>query len=141
MNTTETTSETNNVTNQSQPHVKVKVNGTKTVVTLPHVRYLPLIQQVVGNHHPSQAHGNTAALVVLPTVPPLTKKVFVVHGHDDEAKEKVARFLERLKLEPIILHEQPNEGRTVIEKFEVFADVGFAVVLLTPDDVGALASE
>src|ERR1035438_6975181 len=74
-------------------------------------------------------------------VPPLTKKVFVVHGHDDEAKEKVARFLERLKLEPIILHEQPNEGRTVIEKFEVFADVGFAVVLLTPDDVGALASE
>lgn len=79
-----------------------------------------------------------------PTVgaaPPQTKKVFVVHGHDDEAKEKVARFLERLKLEPIILHEQANEGRTVIEKFEVYADVGFAVVLLTPDDVGALASE
>jgi predicted nucleotide-binding protein len=74
-------------------------------------------------------------------VPPQTKKVFVVHGHDNEAKETVARFLEHLKLEPIVLHEQPNEGRTVIEKFEVYADVGFAVVLLTPDDVGALASE
>jgi predicted nucleotide-binding protein len=67
--------------------------------------------------------------------------VFVVHRHDNEAKEKVARFLERLKLEPIVLHEQANEGRTVIEKFEVYADVGFAVVLLTPDDVGALAAE
>jgi predicted nucleotide-binding protein len=70
-----------------------------------------------------------------------TKKVFIVHGHDDQAKETVARFLERLKLEPIILHEQANEGRTVIEKFEVYADVGFAVVLLTPDDVGAPVSE
>jgi len=70
-----------------------------------------------------------------------SKKVFIVHGHDDGAKESVARFLERLKLEPIVLHEQPSSGRTVIEKFEVYADVGFAVVLLTPDDVGASASE
>lgn len=67
----------------------------------------------------------------------LTKKVFVVHGHDNEAKETVARFIERLRLTPVILHEQPNSGRTIIEKFEVFSDVGFAVVLLTPDDVGA----
>ena len=66
-----------------------------------------------------------------------TKKVFLVHGHDNEAKETVARFIERLSLVPVILHEQPNSGRTVIEKFEVFSDVGFAVVLLTPDDVGA----
>jgi predicted nucleotide-binding protein len=83
--------------------------------------------------------GSSAASVA--TAPRPTHKVFVVHGRDNEAKEKVARFLERLKLEPIILHEQPNEGRTVIEKFEVYADVGFAVVLLTPDDIGALASE
>jgi len=69
------------------------------------------------------------------------KRVFVVHGRDTEAKELVARFLERLGLEPIILHEQPNSGRTVIEKFEVHADVGFAVVLLTPDDVGGLATD
>ena len=70
-----------------------------------------------------------------------SRKVFIVHGHDEAAKESVARFLEKLKLEPIILHEQPNSGRTLIEKFEVYADVGFAVVLLTPDDVGASASE
>lgn len=65
-------------------------------------------------------------------------KVFVVHGHDDAARETVARFLERLDLEPVILHEQPNMGRTIIEKFEDHSDVGFAVVLLTPDDVGAV---
>lgn len=65
-----------------------------------------------------------------------TRRVFVVHGHDTGAKESVARFLERLELEPIILHERPNLGRTVIEKFEAHSDVAFAVVLLTPDDVG-----
>jgi predicted nucleotide-binding protein len=63
-------------------------------------------------------------------------KVFIVHGHAGEIREAIARFLERLGFEPIILHEQANQGKTIIEKFESHADVGFAVVLLTPDDVG-----
>lgn len=65
-----------------------------------------------------------------------SRRVFVVHGHDEAVKHVVARFLEKLKLTVIILHEQPNKGRTVIEKFEANSDVGFAVVLLTPDDEG-----
>ncbi len=65
-----------------------------------------------------------------------TRHVFVVHGHDDGLKETVARFLSRLELTPVILHEQPNQGRTIIEKFEHHSDVDFAVVLFTPDDVG-----
>jgi predicted nucleotide-binding protein len=65
-----------------------------------------------------------------------TRRVFVVYGHDEEAKQTVARFLEKLRLEPIILSERPNEGRTIIEKFESNANVSFAVVLLTPDDMG-----
>jgi len=80
--------------------------------------------------------GSTSSGQIAP--PKQTKRVFVVHGRDTEVKESVARFLERLGLEPIILHEQPNSGRTVIEKFELHADVGFAVILLTPDDVGGL---
>ncbi|MCB8884023.1 nucleotide-binding protein [Acidisoma cellulosilytica] len=69
--------------------------------------------------------------------PTIGNKVFVVHGHDEGAKHGVARFLEKLGLEAIILGEQPDRGRTIIEKFEDHAgDVGFAVVLLTPDDVG-----
>ena len=69
--------------------------------------------------------------------PAINKQVFIVHGHDEAAKESVARLLEKLDLEPIILHEKPDQGRTIIEKFEEHSDVGFAVVLLTPDDVGA----
>lgn len=66
-------------------------------------------------------------------------KVFIVHGRDDVIKNKVARFLEKLNITPIILHEQPNAGRTIIEKFEgEAADVDFAIVLLTADDQGML---
>jgi predicted nucleotide-binding protein len=68
-----------------------------------------------------------------------TRRVFLVHGHDERVRETVARFLEKLDLECVILHEQPNKGRTIIEKFEDYADVAFAVVLLTPDDQGGLA--
>ncbi|MFP3976179.1 MAG: TIR domain-containing protein [Dehalococcoidia bacterium] len=65
-----------------------------------------------------------------------SKRVFVVHGHNEAIRNSVARFLERIDLDPIILNEKPNKGGTVIEKFFDYADVGFAVVLLTADDVG-----
>ena len=65
-----------------------------------------------------------------------SKKVFSVHGHDDAAKEAVARTLEKAGLEAIILHEQVNGGKTIIEKLETCTDVGYAVVLYTPCDKG-----
>lgn len=65
-----------------------------------------------------------------------TNNIFIVHGHNDHIKIDVARTLEKLGLQPIILSEQPNQGRTIIEKFEHHSDVGFAVVLLTADDLG-----
>ena len=65
-----------------------------------------------------------------------SNRVFVVHGHDELAKNQVARFLSQLGLAPVILHEQPSGGRTIVEKLEAHIDVEFAVVLLTPDDVG-----
>ena len=64
-------------------------------------------------------------------------KVFVVHGHDEGALQAMARFLEKIGLQAIVLREQPDQGLTTIEKFEASAsEVGFAVVLLTPDDLG-----
>jgi len=67
------------------------------------------------------------------------REVFIVHGHDEAAKTKVARLLDRLDFVPIILHEQANQGQTIIEKFEKNAGrAGFAVVLLTPDDQGGV---
>jgi predicted nucleotide-binding protein len=74
---------------------------------------------------------------------PKINSVFLIHGHDEGTKEKVARFLEKLDIDVIILHEQVNKGMTVIEKFEEYAArAGFAVALFTPDDIGSpLASE
>lgn len=63
-------------------------------------------------------------------------KVFIVHGHNNEFKLEVARTLESLGIQAIILHEQSNSGQTVIEKLEKHSDVQFAVVLLTSDDHG-----
>jgi predicted nucleotide-binding protein len=72
----------------------------------------------------------------------LTNKIFIVHGHNDRMKETVARTLTRLKLEPIILHEQVGQGRTIIEKFEDnSSNVNFAVILLTADDEGKAKEE
>lgn len=70
-----------------------------------------------------------------------SRKVFIVHGRDEAAKLAVAEFIGKIDLTPVILHKKPNEGRTIIEKFEDHSDVGFAVVLITPDDVGASAEE
>ena len=69
------------------------------------------------------------------------KRVFVVHGHDESAQNKAARFVERLGFEAIILHEKASSGRTIIEKIEHYSDVGFAIVIYTPDDVGNVKSE
>jgi predicted nucleotide-binding protein len=74
-------------------------------------------------------------------VGPRSNRVFVVHGHDREMKQAVARTLERLGLEAVILHERPNRGQTLIEKIERYSDVDFAVVLLSPDDTGYATAE
>ena len=66
-------------------------------------------------------------------------RVFVVHGHDEAPKEAVARFVMQMALEPVILHEQASRGKTVLEKLFANANVGYAVVLLTADDLGACA--
>lgn len=63
-------------------------------------------------------------------------RIFVVHGHDGELKHSVARIIEKQGIEAIILSEQANKGRTIIEKFEDYSDVGGAICLFTADDYG-----
>jgi len=73
-----------------------------------------------------------------PAARPMSRRVFVVHGHDEGAKNSVAYVLGKLQLEPVILHEQASGGRTLLEKLMHYTDeVAFAAVILTPDDVGA----
>lgn len=66
----------------------------------------------------------------------ISNRVFLVHGHNELALQETARFLEKFDLDVIVLREQPNSGRTIIEKFIDFSDVGFSVVILTGDDRG-----
>jgi len=62
--------------------------------------------------------------------------VFLVHGHNEAIREMSARLLEKLGLKVIILNEQASASDTVIEKLERYANVHYAVVLMTADDVG-----
>lgn len=104
---------------------------------------LALLEQAIRFLGEEISEHEQAAPVAQASASPRTmpKKIFVVHGHDEAALQAVARFLERMGLEAIILREQPDQGRTIIEKFESYsAEVGFAVVLLTPDDLGAASA-
>jgi predicted nucleotide-binding protein len=73
-----------------------------------------------------------------PAATTANRRVFIVHGRDVATRESVARLLERADFRPVILQEQTNQGRTIVEKFEAQADVGFAVVILNPEDEGRL---
>ena len=80
----------------------------------------------------AESEGNKKTEVVLRNM----KKVFVVYGHDKLMKREVEAYLkDELKLDVIALDEQPNRGKTIIEKFEHYSkDAGYAVILMSPDD-------
>lgn len=70
------------------------------------------------------------------------KKIFIVHGHDEGLKYRIARMLDVIGLEPIILHEQASTSKTIIEKIEKYgSEASAAIVLITPDDVGNVKTE
>ncbi|OZC35705.1 nucleic acid-binding protein [Marinobacter vinifirmus] len=94
---------------------------------------LELIPESTGVAAPTPSRTNPAAAI--------TKKVFVVHGHDEVAKTNLEIFLREIGLDPIVLHRQADEGLTIIEKFEKHSDVGYAFILLTPDEVAYGANE
>ena len=89
----------------------------------------------------SQVDTSTQVIVTMP-IPTVSKtEVFIVHGHDEAAKTNTARFIEKLGLTPIILHEQASGSMTVIEKIEAYSNVGFGIILYTPCDTGAKKEE
>lgn len=93
---------------------------------------LSLTERLRFAEEPASVSATPAATVA----PDSAETIFVVHGHDVAAKYEVARFLEQIKgPEVVLLEEQPDRGRTIIEKFEDHAaSAGYAVVLLTGDD-------
>lgn len=103
-----------------------------------HLRVLGIDEKYeIHRTHWAVKHGDiweTGLLKMARAEPEFSLRVFVVHGHDHDLKDKVGKLLQEVGLEPVILHLEADKGRTVIEKFEQSADVGFAVVLLTGDD-------
>lgn len=100
------------------------------------VKIQSMIDEIEEYWEGDQETGNQGHKVL-----PQTSEIFIVHGRDAGAKDEVARFVEKLRLKPIILAEVPSKGMTIIEKFEAHAGVGYAIVLLTADDSGALKGE
>lgn len=97
--------------------------------------------------------GSTSAVDATPAVDPVgpapvapgattvNKKVFVVHGHDDVAREQLELVVHKLGLDPFVLANTGGGGLTIIEALE--AEIGpkpsqarFGIVLMTPDDMG-----
>ncbi len=68
-------------------------------------------------------------------------RVFVTHGHNDALRTEVVDLLDRVDLDPVVLQDQANRGKTVIEKFEQHAQVAAAVVILSSDDTGGKSAE
>lgn len=68
-------------------------------------------------------------------------RVFIVHGHDNELKTDLEVFLKNVGLDPIVLHREADQGATLLEKFERHSDVGYAFILLTPDEVACTADQ
>lgn len=66
-----------------------------------------------------------------------SKSVFVVHGRDLKPLKELKAMLVGFGLSPIVLHEKPSGSRTIVEKLEKHSDVGYAFVILTPDDIGS----
>jgi predicted nucleotide-binding protein len=95
---------------------------------------IELLEAVIEDFPPVQQQTVSVASKIDPKS---SDKIFIVHGHNDALKYEIAHSLQRVGLDVTILHEQPNKGQTIIEKFSSHAaEVGFAVVLLTADDEG-----
>jgi len=119
----------------AQPRTKAQPDAaglSQLADKLPPDEVLELLNRVV-----SRLAGSSVSLQTPAPEQRPTKRVFIVHGHNDAIKESVARFVEKLGLAAIVLHELPNEGKTIIEKFESNSQVDYAVVLLTADDEGS----
>lgn len=62
--------------------------------------------------------------------------VFIIHGYNNEMKKSVQVFLSRCELKDVVLHEQPDKSRTIIEKLiEEGATANYVIAVLSPDDL------
>jgi predicted nucleotide-binding protein len=78
--------------------------------------------------------GEEETTKIVTQTKPVSRNVFIVHGRDHAPMQELKRMLLEFGLSPVVLHEQPGGSRTIVEKLEKHSDVGYAFVILTPDD-------
>ena len=112
--------------------VNVFDKGTVT----PQGKDVEVVKQLLG-----LAPGQKIALPSMVRKIPGNNKVFVVYGHEEQARARLDAMLRRWGLEPLILDQLPSEGQTIIEKLEKYTGAAqFGVVLAAPDDTGYRAN-
>ena len=133
--------------------IAAKIEGSKKfsiieVKDIPHGKSLRLSNGGIINCYNSGAHvvqgkaQDEVKAILEGCTSSESKKIFVVYGHDEIARTQLEAMLRRWDLEPIILDQQASSGQTIIEKLEEYtADVGYAIILATPDDEGKAKSE
>ena len=95
-----------------------------------------------GKHNVQGKNQDETKLILEGTAKSGNRKIFVVYGHDDIARTQLEALLRRWDLEPIILDQKASGGQTIIEKLEEYSEeVGYAIVLATPDDDGKSKNE
>lgn len=89
--------------------------------------FTPLLDMLEFGAPPPQSQLQPNAMAeTKPVIARNKRKVFIVHGRDNEAKQEVARFIEKIGLQSIILHEQASAGMTIDRKDRaVFQRGGF----------------
>ena len=115
---------------------KIMLTGYPSLETLRHSLSGLMPGGAVAVDYVTKSDGPEALLEAVRAV--LQQKIFVAYGHDEDAKNAVALLIKNLGLRDVVFDEQPNVGHAVIDHFERHANVGFAIALLTPDDVGGL---
>jgi predicted nucleotide-binding protein len=109
-----------------------KVNVFDSGTVTPQGQHIDQVKGLLGLATPNQDAVAAATQTVA-----ARRKVFVVYGHDEDAKAQLEAMLRRWDLEPLILDQLPSEGQTIIEKLERHTnEANFAVILATPDDIG-----
>lgn len=114
-----------------------KVELVYSIKSLPVSRDIKIVDEDV---EPENSGKNELTNLNLNDTIKEKNEIFIVHGHDDGMRERVARVIEKLDLKPIILHEKPNKGNTIIEKFQSNSEnIACSIILLSPDDIGCKA--
>jgi predicted nucleotide-binding protein len=86
--------------------------------------------------HRRESTRNEPSPPIVPKLPPPTGgPILLIHGRDAGAKESVLKFIGQLGLRALTFQEEPNGGRSIVEKFGELSNSQFAIILFTPDEI------